>query len=113
MNSTQLSENLPAISETLNQLFESNKLNQISKKTGFVTRTSARLTPQNFFQLMTVELLKEPNLSYLALCGRLAEINPQASLTSEGLETRVNRRESLEYLQRIFQETLLLTLQKS
>lgn len=51
---------------------------------------------------MTVELLKEPNLSYSALCGRLAEINPQASLTSQGLETRVNRRESVEYLQRIF-----------
>ncbi|MCT7963377.1 IS4 family transposase [Laspinema sp. D1] len=113
MNSTQLSENLPAISETLNQLFDSDKLNQISKETGFITRSSARLTPQNFFQLMTVELLKEPNLSYSALCGRLAEINPQASLTSQGLETRVNRRESVEYLQRIFQETLLLTLQKS
>ncbi|MGL4502292.1 MAG: IS4 family transposase, partial [Planktothrix sp.] len=46
-------------------------------------------------------------------CGRLVEINPEASLSSQGLETRVNRRESVEYLQRIFEETLLLTLQKS
>jgi hypothetical protein len=62
---------------------------------------------------MTLELLKEPTLSYPELCGRLAEINPEVSLTSQGLEERVNRSESVDYLQQIFQETLSLTLQKS
>lgn len=31
---------------------------------------------------MTLELLKEPTLSYPELCGRLAEINPEVSLTA-------------------------------
>lgn len=113
INSTKLSKNLPEISATITRLFDPDKLNQISKETGFVKRKSARLTPGDFLQLMTLELLKEPTLSYPELCGRLAEINPEVSLTSQGLEDRVNRTESVEYLRQIFQETMSLTLQKS
>ncbi|MCT7970422.1 IS4 family transposase [Laspinema sp. D1] len=111
INSTKPSENLSAISEKIKNLFDQDKLNRISKETGFIKRKSATLTPQDFLQLMTTELLKEPTLSYGGLCDCLETLNPEVSLTSQGLEERVNRTESVEYLRKIFEETLNLTIQ--
>lgn len=111
MDLTKLSQQISEISGTINSLFEKDKLNKISKETGFVKRQSATLTPPDFLQLMTTELLKEPTLSYGGLCDCLKTLNPEVSLTSQGLEDRVNRPESVEYLRRIFEEAMNLTIQ--
>lgn len=50
---------------------------------------------------MTTELLQEPSMSYEALCESLSELNPQVTISPQGLEERVNSPGAVNYLKQI------------
>jgi len=61
-------------------------LNRLARQSGFVKRDSSRLKGKEFVELMTVELMQEPEVWYEGLCERLEELNPKARMTPKALE---------------------------
>jgi len=53
-------------------------------------RSTSKIKGCDFVKLMTTETVQESNIPYNGLCDRLKEINPNAAMTEQGLEQRIN-----------------------
>ena len=57
-------------------------------------------------EVLSVDMLENPEMSYEEMCGRIEELNPNASLTPQSLEERINKKETVEYIKKILEDTI-------
>ena len=64
------------------------------------------MTGQDFFALMTTDMLDNPAVSFGGLCDLLRQRNPHAALTPQALHQRLNTPQAVAYMQEVFQLAL-------
>jgi hypothetical protein len=86
--------------------FKNEECEALARKTGFIQRSTSRLTGSGFFNLLTVEALDEPTVSYEGLCDILEERNPNSQITPQALCERINSDGAVEFLKAGLARTL-------
>ena len=86
--------------------FTPERLEALARQSRFVQRTSSKITGQDFFALMTTDMLDDPTVSLGGLCDLLRQRNPQAVLTPQALHQRLNAPQAVAYMQEVFQLAL-------
>jgi hypothetical protein len=86
--------------------FPPERLEALARQSHFVQRTSSKITGQDFFALMTVDMLDDPAVSLGGLCDILRQHNPQAVMTPQALHQRLNAPQAVAYMQEVFQLAL-------
>ena len=56
--------------------------------------------------MLSVDMLESPEMSYEAMCGRIEELNSDASLTPQSLEERINKEETVEYIKKVLEDAI-------
>ena len=69
------------INQELDMWFTNEACEALARETGFIQRSTSRLSGSAFFNLLTVEALDEPTISYEGLCDRLENRNSNAQIT--------------------------------
>jgi hypothetical protein len=97
------------INQAIENLFNQNQLEKLARKTGLIQRSTSKITGSNFLELMTTEIIQEPNISSEGLCDRLRTINPEANITPQAIEQRINSAGAVKYLE----ETLKISIKEN
>jgi hypothetical protein len=106
---TRLQEPKPfagKVKEKLTALFAPERLEALAWQSHFIQRASSKLTGPDFFALMTTEMLDNPAVSFGGLCDILQQRHPQAAMTPQALQQRMNTPEAVAYLQEVLQLAL-------
>ena len=90
------------ISNNIMNILNKDDLNGLARETGFVQRSTGRIEGEDFVRLMTAEILGEESVSCEGLCDILRQINPKADMTPQAINERLNKKESAEYLKKVF-----------
>ncbi|NOQ65285.1 MAG: hypothetical protein GQ582_12305 [Methyloprofundus sp.] len=98
--------NQEQISQELDMWFKKEECEALARQTGFIQRSSSKLTGSSFFNLLTVGTLSEPTISYEGLCDQLEEADPAMTITPQGLCHRINSNGSVEFLKAGLERTL-------
>ncbi len=101
-----LSSTIELIQEKLYSIFDSEHLDTLAKDSGFIQRKSSRIEAVDFVQLMTVEILQNPDISLDGLCDILATLNPKAQMSAQALQQRINTPGAADFLSSLFCECL-------
>ena len=101
------------IGKELEMWFKNEDCEALARKTGFIQRSTSRLTGSGFFNLLTVEVLNEPTISYEGLCDLLEERDPKLQITPQALCERINSNGAVEFLKAGLEKTLKETSQQS
>jgi hypothetical protein len=94
------------VRQELDMWFSNEECEVLAQETGFIQRSTSRLTGSDFFNLLTVEVLDEPIISYEGLCDVLEERNPNAQITPQALCERMNSDGAVEFLKASLERTL-------
>jgi hypothetical protein len=94
------------VGQELEMWFKNEECEALARKTGFIQRSTSRLTGSGFFNLLTVEALDEPTISYEGLCDILEERNPNSQITPQALCERINSDGAVEFLKAGLARTL-------
>jgi hypothetical protein len=94
------------IGQELDMWFNNEACEALARETSFIQRSSSRLTGSGFFNLLTVEALHEPTISYEGLCDRLEERHPNAQITPQALCERMNSDGAVAFLEASLERTL-------
>jgi Transposase DDE domain len=94
------------VKEKLASMLASERLESLARQSNFIQRASSKLTGQDFFALMTTEMLDDPAVSLGGLCDILRQRNPQATMTPQALHQRLNTPQAVAYMQEVFQLAL-------
>jgi len=86
--------------------FNNEACEALARETGFIQRSTSRLTGSRFFNLLTVEALDEPTISYEGLCDLLEERNPNAQITPQAMCERMNSDGAVAFLKAGLERTL-------
>ena len=86
--------------------FNNEACEALARETGFIQRSTSRLTGSAFFNLLMVEALVEPTISYEGLCDRLEERHPNVQITPQALCERMNSDGAVEFLKAGLERTL-------
>lgn len=90
------------ISNNILKIFNKKDLNGPARETGFIQRSTGRIGGEDFVRLMTAEILGEESVSCEGLCDILRQIHPEADMTPQAPNGRLNKKESAEYLKEVF-----------
>ena len=94
------------IGQELGIWFNNEACEALARETGFIQRSTSRLTGSDLFNLLTVEALDEPTISYEGLCDILEDRNPIAQMTPQALCERMNSDGAVEFLKAGLKKTL-------
>src|SRR6266496_3837616 len=89
----------------LTTVFAPEHVEALARQSGFIRRSSSKLTGKDFVELMTTAMIEEPAVSLEGLCDLLGHLNPQAQMTPQALHQRINPY-AVSYLQEVFQLAL-------
>lgn len=87
------------VKEKLTALFAPEQLEALARQNHFVQRANSRLTGADFFALMTTDMLDNPAVSLGGMCDLLQQRNPQAVMTPQALQQRLNTPQAVAYMQ--------------
>src|ERR1043166_5964146 len=90
----------------LTRVFDHDQLEALARQTGFVQRSTSKLTGTAFVQLMTTDILDEATVSLDGLCDLLRQRHPQATMTSQALHQRSLPPQASTYLYEVLQLAL-------
>ena len=82
--------------------FNNEACEALAREAGFIQRSTSRLTGSGFFNLLTVEALDEPTISYEGLCDRLEERHPNVQITPQALCERMNSDGAVTFLKAVW-----------
>jgi hypothetical protein len=94
------------LGKELNVWFKNEACETLARKTGFIQRSTSRITGSEFFNLLTVGILDEPTVSYEGLCDILEQRNPDLQITPQALCERMNSDGAVEFLKAGLEKTL-------
>ena len=94
------------IEQELDLWFNNEECEVLARETGFIQRSTSRLTGSGFFNLLTVEVMDEPTISYEGLCDILEEREPNASMTPQALCERMNSDGAVAFMKACLEKTL-------
>jgi hypothetical protein len=94
------------IGQELDMWFNNEACEALARETGFIQRSTSRLTGSAFFNLLTVEALDEPTISYEGLCDIFEERNSNAQITPQALCERMNSDGAVAFLEASLERTL-------
>jgi hypothetical protein len=94
------------VKEKLLTLFAPEQLETLAWQSRFIQRGSSKLTGTDFFALMTTDMLDHPAISFGGLCDLLAQRHPDAAMTPQALQQRMNTPEASAYLSEVCQVAL-------
>ena len=94
------------VKEKLLTLFAPEQLETLARQSRFIQRAHSRLTGADFFALMTTDMLDNPAISLGGLCDLLAQRHPEAAMTPQALQQRMNTTEAVAYLHDVLQLAL-------
>ncbi|MBU3915333.1 hypothetical protein KKA14_07345 [bacterium] len=77
-------------------------IESVAKATGFIKRSSGKISGWDFFQLMTTEHFSDAAISLEGLCDVLRTINPQADLSAQALHQRIVSKNAVSFLEEVF-----------
>lgn len=90
------------VKEKLTTLFAPEQLETLAWQSHFIQRGTSKLTGADFFALMTTDMLENPAVSLGGLCDLLQQRNPQAVMTPQALQQRLNTPQAVAYMQEVF-----------
>lgn len=94
------------VKEQLTVLFAPEHLETLAWQSQFIQRASSKLTGTDFFALMTTDMLDNPAISLGGLCDLLQRRHPQAAMTPQALQQRMDTPQAVAYLRDVFQLAL-------
>lgn len=94
------------IGQHLDMWFTHAECEALAREAGFIQRNTSRLTGSDFFNLLTVETLNEPAISYEGLCDLLEDHHPNLEITPQALCERMNSTGAVEFLKAGLEKTL-------
>lgn len=94
------------LQKNIKKLFEKDNLDKLARETGFVKRRSSQLKGSEVVEILTVDMLDNPNMSYELMCDRIEEINPGVRITMQSLEERINKQETVKYIKTILEQAI-------
>jgi hypothetical protein len=86
------------VKEKLTTVFTPERLELLARQSGFLQRTSSKMTGKDFVALMTTAMVEEAAVSLGGLCDTLHQPNPQAAMTPQALHQRLNTPQAVAYL---------------
>ena len=101
------------VGQELDMWFQNEECEALARETGFIQRSTSRLTGSGFFNLLTVGVLNEPTISYEGLCDLLEERDPNSQVTPQALCDRMNSDGAVEFLKAGLEKTLIATTRQS
>ena len=102
----QLNAMKNALGSAIKKVFSRDHLNEIARRTGFVKRSSSKLEGFEIIGALTGETVNDPYISYEGLCGEIVGLNPDADITPQALEQRINSPECVDYFKTVLEETM-------
>jgi hypothetical protein len=103
---TTLSRAIELMQNSISAIFDFERLDTLAKSSGFIQRKNNRIEAIDFVQLMTVEILQNPDISLDGLCDILASLNPKSQMSAQALQQRINTPDAADFLSTIFCECL-------
>lgn len=94
------------VKEQFAPLFTPERLETLARQSAFVQRASSKLSGQDFFTLMTTDMLDEAAMSLGGLCDLLRQRTPHATMTPQALHQRLNTPQAVAYMQEAFELAL-------
>lgn len=94
------------VKEKLLPMFPPERLEALAHQSRFVQRASSRLTGPDFLALMTTDMLENPAVSLGGMCDLLQQRNPQAVMTPQALQQRLNAPQAAASMQEVLQLAL-------
>jgi len=91
------------IGEKISRISDTTTLRDIARRTGFIKRNTSKISGEDFVRLMTTEILGEEAVSLGALCDILRQTNPEADMSPQALNERMNKKEAVGYLREVFE----------
>lgn len=101
------------LGKELEDWFRVDELETLARKTGFIQRSTSRLTGRELFNLLTVQILEEPHISYEGLCDLLEARNPGLRISPQALCERMNSEGAVRFLEACLEKTLKETAHKA
>ncbi|SJM94896.1 conserved hypothetical protein [Crenothrix polyspora] len=100
------------VSHELNIWFKNEDCEALARETGFIQRSTSRLTGSSFFNLLTIDVLDEARVSYEGLCDILEDHHPDLQITPQALCERMNSAGAVKFLKAGMEKTLKETTQQ-
>jgi hypothetical protein len=104
--SMEIKQELKRISQRvkgkITEVFNKERLDRLARESDFVQRSTSKLEGKDFVELMSTEMVEDTEVSMGGMCDILRQINPNAEMTPQGLNQRINTKESVEYLKEVF-----------
>lgn len=94
------------VKEKLTSLWAPEQLEALARQSHFIQRTTSKLTGADFFALMTTEMLDNPAVSFGGLCDLLQQRHPEAAMTPQALQQRMNTPHAVAYMREALQLAL-------
>jgi hypothetical protein len=101
---------ITSLKEKIESLFDACCLETIAKETKFMVRSTNRINPRDFVQLMVLELLENPSMSIQGLCDILALLNPRSHMSANALQQRLASDGAADFLETVFNEAMTRSL---
>ena len=101
-----LAEARIAIKNKTAEIFQSNELSQLARKTKFIRRSTSILQAKDFVDLMTASSVDPKSIPLEMLCSILRELNPAANMKKQSLMERINQPEATAFLKAVFEKSL-------
>jgi len=92
--------------ENLSNILDKDKLSTLAFDHRFIVRSTNRIEAINFVELMSVELLKKPELSLEGMCDLLKTKNPNTEISRQGLQQRINSQGAVDFMSAVFVDSL-------
>ena len=109
MERSPLEINRAHIGTELEIWFQNEACESLARETGFIQRSTSRLTGSAFFNLLTVGAVGETAISYEGLCDVLEGYQSDLKMTPQALCERMNSEGATEFLKVGLEKTLQAT----
>lgn len=86
----------------LTEIFDKERLEHLARETHFIQRSTSRLEGKDLVELMSTEMVEDTSVSMEGLCDILRQLNPNAEVSPQGLNQRINSGDAVEYLKEVF-----------
>ena len=99
-------EQISQVAGKIEEIFDEDRLNQLARETDFIQRSSSKLEGADFVKLMSLGFLENAEISLEGLCDILQQINPEAQMSPQALNQRINSEDAVKYLKEVLKEAL-------